>query len=134
MKRFIQALMILIILLTCFSCDKEEEKIFLNGYYSGTFTLGNATYSELISFTDEFYIEFPSLGIKNQLLPCFSHGYYELDGNTITFDRAEKTNCSGPDRLLSGEYDIIQMGDTLIFEKGLGDEYVVYTMIETSVQ
>lgn len=117
-----------LVLLVSDSCRKDEKDIILNGYYAGSCTMNNGTMYELISFAEDIYVEFPSLGIINQQILCFSNGRYEIIGNTISFTPVSKTNCSGPGRLLRGNYNLLLKGDSLLMQKGVGDSLVTYNL------
>jgi len=136
----------LLITLTSFSffsgCEKMDT-VSTDGYYSGSLVYQRQPLFAAISFNGNNYAEVASGGALNQKFPCITKGTYKIKHNTISFSPTElpvvpdytcaimftevKFDC-----LLSGEYTLIQSGNTIKFQRGTGNGLQVYnlTLIE----
>lgn len=119
-----------------FSCTKQDDNtaIQLEGTFSGYFEYKGTTYWSSISFDEDTYTEWPSGGIYYQKsIECLSVGTYLLNENTCTFHLdsfkySQHQNPCESDILLPGEYEVTYLSaqDSIVFEKGIGVNRIVY--------
>ncbi len=126
----IALLLITFICLTVFTnCDKLDSPL-TNGYYSGSLNYQGQLYFDAISFDGNTYKEVPSGGALNQKFPCLTEGTYEIKKGTITFMPSKSPTCSCSTCLLTGDYDLIQEGNKIIFKKGSGNDLQTYSLTQ----
>jgi hypothetical protein len=129
MKRITQMMMTLISLIVLTSCDKLETPL-TNGYYSGSLSYQGQIYFDGILFDENTYKEVPSGGASNQKFPCLTEGTYKIKNGTITFIPNNSPNCSCSACLLTGDFDLIQEGNKIIFQKGSGQDLQIYSLTQ----
>ena len=129
MKRFTQILMILISLTVLTSCDKIETPL-TNGYYSGSLSFQGQIYFDAIIFSENTYEEVPSGGALNQKFPCLTEGSYKIKNGIITFSPNNSPTCSCSACLLTGDFELIQDGNNIIFQKGFGQDLQIYSLTQ----
>ncbi len=110
----------------------EGEKL-ADDYYMGSYRYHGIDYWSEIIISDHTYNERPSGGYYYQKpYNCLTAGTYSVHGNKLTFvsdpypfeDILEPCD---PDVLLTGEYQINCISnDSLIFERGTGNDRIVY--------
>ena len=109
------------------SCTKIDN--FSNdGYYSGSLSYKGIIQFDALNINGNNYEEVPSGGAFNQKFPCITKGTYKIKGNTITFYPSVLPDCPCNECLLNGDYTLIQSGETIIFQRGTGDDLQIYNM------
>lgn len=112
-----------------------EYKIF-DACYQGHFVYKDTDYFCLICFDDNKYEEWPSGGAMFQKsLSCLTVGRYSINGKILSFELDSfkfsdyPENCVS-DMLLPGEYELTEITDldSLIFEKGTGNNRIIYCL------
>ena len=107
------------------------------GCYMGYFIVkGQKLWSEICFDTAAHkYVEWPSGGIMYQKdMGCLSVGRYSIDSYRLTFTldslKFKFFPCFLPESKLPGEYIITNIvnGDSVIFEKGTGENRIIYFM------
>jgi hypothetical protein len=116
-------------LLVFTNCDKLDSPL-TNGYYSGSLSYQGQLYFDAISFNDNTYKEVPSGGALNQKFPCLTEGTYKIKKGTITFIPSNSPTCSCSDCLLTGDYDLVQEGNKIIFQRGSGQDLQTYSLTQ----
>jgi len=119
------------------------DTVSADGYYSGSLVYQGQPLFAAIIFNGSNYEEAASGGALNQKFPCLTKGTYRIRDNTISFYPTVMPivlDCTCTmmftevkfDCLLSGEYTLIQSGNTIKFQKGNGNDLQVYnlTLIE----
>ena len=116
-------------------CNKQNVNYKITeGYYEGYFDYMDTLYWCLIQLEDKKYVEWPSGGVWFQKsFGCLTVGDYSISGDRLFFELDSFKFESFPepcesDMLLPGEYEIYDFidQDSLIFEKGAGDNKIVY--------
>jgi len=130
--------LILILFLT--GCNENdtlnETDILPNDVYMGSYHYQGIDYWSEIIISDDTYNERPSGGYYYQKpYNCLTAGTYSVYGNKLTFTLdvypffENPSEPCNPDVLLPGEYQINSISsDSLIFERGTGDNRIVYYM------
>jgi hypothetical protein len=106
-----------------------------NGCYMGNFIVkGQKLWSEICFDTiTNKYVEWPSGGIMYQKeMGCLTVGTYSIDSFRLTFTldslKFKLFPCPLPESKLPGVYKIMNIvdGDSIIFEKGTGENKIIY--------
>lgn len=121
--------MTLISLTVLTSCDKIETPL-TDGYYSGSLSYQGQLYFDAIIFSENTYEEVPSGGALNQKFPCLTEGTYKIKNGTITFNPTNSPTCSCSACLLSGDFNLIQDRNQIIFQKVSGQDLQIYSLTQ----
>jgi len=121
--------MTLISLAVLTSCNKLDTPL-TNGYYSGSLSYQGQLYFDAISFSENTYKEVPSGGALNQKFPCLTEGTYKIKNGTITFIPSNSPTCSCSACLLTGDFDLIQEGNKIIFQRGSSQDLQIYSLTQ----
>jgi len=127
MKKIVLILMIFSCSLILTNCTKLDSPL-TNGYYSGSLSFQGQVYFDAISFNENTYKEVPSGGALNQKFPCLTEGTYKIKRNKITYIPSNSPNCSCSDIILTGDYELIQDNNKIIFQKGTGQDLQIYSL------
>jgi len=129
-------LFVTIISFLFFSGCEKSDTVSADGYYSGSLVYQGLPLFTAISFSGNKYKEVPSGGAWNQKFPCITKGTYKIKNKIISFmpevfpvvpdcqceiKPGVKFEC-----LLHGDYELIQSGKNLIFQRGTGNDLHVY--------
>lgn len=129
--------------LSIFSGCEKLDTVSADGYYSGSLVYQGQPLFAAISFNGNNYAEVASGGALNQKFPCITKGTYKIKHNKISFFPTAMpvlpdcpcavmfTNIKF-DCLLNGDYKLIQSGNNIRFQRGIGNDLQVYnlTLIE----
>ena len=132
-------ILFLVLLLAIFSGCEKMDTVSTDGYYSGSLVYQGQPLFAAISFNGNNYAEVASGGALNQKFPCITKGTYKIKHNTISFSPTVMPvvlDCTCAimftevkfDCLLSGEYTLIQSGNTIKFQRGNGNDLQVYNL------
>jgi hypothetical protein len=120
------------------SCESEDNQItnyqISDGCYQGYFYYQDNSYWYSICFENEEYVEWPSGGAAFQKsLGCLTVGSYSTENNFLSFELDSNKFSDFPepcvtDMYLPGTYTITssEIQDSLIFERGTGDNQIIY--------
>ena len=120
------------------SCEREDNQStnyqISDGCYQGYFDYQDNFYWCSICFENDEYVEWPSGGVLFQKsMGCLTVGTYSTNSNIISFkiDSFKFSDFPEPcviDMQLPGNYTITssEIQDSLIFEKGTGDNQIIY--------
>lgn len=136
-------ILLLFLILGCKKTNDTEPETFkgpyiiANGCYQGYFYFKDKSLWCDICFdtTNYKYEEWPSGGIMYQKdMGCLTVGTYSIDSFRLTFTldsiKHKFFPCFLPESVLPGEYKITNIvgRDSVIFEKGTGDNRIIYKM------
>jgi hypothetical protein len=108
-----------------------------DGCYEGYFEYQNDYYRSSICFENGRYIERPSLVFPQKSLGCLTIGTYsteainlQFEAELLVFNDDLREPCV-VDTYLPGNYiiSISETNDSLIFSRGIGDNYIIYRLM-----
>jgi hypothetical protein len=114
-------LVILLIVVSVFSCTKNNDTPTISGTYSGTFTrnLGDSSYISNVTFV---FLSDVFSGTANGNFPIICPGNFQTTLDSILFNNP----CILPDNvdeafMLTGNYKLVVSGDSVTFSRLIGD-------------
>lgn len=142
MRLMIISILLIILFPSCESDNLSPNYQITDGTYLGYFLHQNHSYWYSIIFTNGKYLERPS-GIEEDQkeLGCISFGSYSIDKNIISFEFeysvfSNQLDLCMTDWSLPGSYKIIssELQDTLIFERGTGENHIAYHLKKKEIE
>jgi hypothetical protein len=142
MRFVIISILLLFFYSSCESDNPSADYQISNGTYLGYFIHQNQSYWYSIHFTNGNYFERPS-GIERyqKELGCLSIGSYLTEGNTLSFESESSVFSDQRDPCLvdwdlPGTYKIknTELKDSLIFERGLGENHIAYHLKKMEIE